>query len=178
LREVHLPEFHLPDSVTNFEFPKFERPSVDVGKAVSDAKSAMSDAKSAMSDAASAVSDAASNVHIGRPKRQSRLPFAVVGLVAAGLIGWIVLSQETIRARLAAGSRALRVQVAAVREGIARSQAHHDDADAVAFTASETAPMVTSPLDDTPGYESDYPSGLGSNNGDEDLPLKKTKVRA
>ena len=38
--------------------------------------------------------------------------------------------------------------------------------------------MVTSPLDGTPGYESDYPSGLGSNNGDEDLPLKKTKVRA
>ena len=68
------------------------------------------------------------------------------------------------------------MQVAAVREGIARGRADHDDA--VAFTASETAPMVTSPLDDVPGYESDYPSGLGSNNGDEDLPLKKTKVRA
>lgn len=168
-REVHLPELHLPDSVTNFEFPKFERPSMDVGKAVNDAKAAMS-------DAASAVSDAASNVHIGRPKRQSRLPFAIVGLVAAGLIGWIVLSQETIRARLAAGSRALRVQVAAVREGIARGQADHDEA--VAFQASETAPIVTSPLEDAPGYASDYPSGLGANNGDEDLPLKKTKVRA
>ena len=168
-REVHLPELHLPDSVTNFEFPKFEMPSVDVGKA-------MSDARSAVSDAASAVGDAASNIHIGRPKRRSRLPFAVVGLVAAGLIGWIVMSQETIRTRLAAGSRALRVQVAAVREGIARGRADHGDA--VAFTASETAPMVTSPLDDVPGYTSDYPSGLGSNNGDEDLPLKKTKVRA
>jgi hypothetical protein len=169
VRESRLPELHLPDSVTNFEFPKFEMPSVDVGKAVKDAKSAVG-------DAASAVSDAASNVHIGRPQRRSRLPFAVVGLVAAGLIGWIVFSQETIRARLAAGSRALRVQMAAVREGIARGKADHDDA--VAFTASETAPMVTSPLDDTPGYGSDYPSGLGSNNGDEDLPLKKTKVRA
>jgi hypothetical protein len=169
-KEVHFPDLHLPDSVTNFEWPKFDMPSVDVGKAVSDVKSAVS-------DAASAVSEAASSVHIGRPKRRSRLPFAIVGLVAAGLVGWIVLSQEAIRTRLAGGSRALREQVAAVRLGIARGhQAGHDEA--VAFTASETAPIVPSALDVAPTHEHDYPTGLGSNNGHEDLPLKKTKVGA
>jgi hypothetical protein len=160
VKDTHFPDLHLPDSVTNFEWPKFEMPSVDVGKAVSDAKSA--------------VSDAASGVHIGRPKRRSRLPFAVVGLVAAGLVGWIVLSQESIRARIAGGSRALREQIAAVRTGWARGTTDHDDA--VAFQATETAPMETSTMDD--GHASDYPTGLGSNNGNEDLPLKKTKVRA
>ena len=167
VKEARFPDLHLPDSVTNFEWPKFDMPSVDVGKAVSDAKSAVS-------DAASAVSDAASSVHIGRAKRRSRLPFAVVGLVAAGLVGWIVLSQEAIRSRLAGGSRALREQVAAVRIGWARGKADHDDA--VAFPATETAPMETSTMDD--GHASDYPTGLGSNNGDADLPLKKTRVRA
>ena len=143
VKDVRMPDLHLPDAVTNFEWPKIELPSVDIGKA---------------------IDDAAAAAHIRRRSRP-RLPFAIVGLVVAGAAGWMVLTNAALRARLASGSRALRAQISTLRSAGFRARTA-DQGDAVAFPAAETAPMESSPLnDDTPGDAAGYPTGLGSKNG-------------
>ena len=149
VKDVRMPDLHLPDAVTNFEWPKIELPSVDVGKAID--------------DVGKAIDDAAVAAHIRRRSRP-RLPFAIVGLLVAGAAGWMVLTNTALRARVASGSRALRAQISALRTTSFRART--DDGDAVAFPAAETAPMESSPLnDDTPGDAAGYPTGLGSKNG-------------
>ena len=187
--ELHKPDLHLPDAVTNFEWPKVDLSSVDVRKAVGDAGDAVREvgksagdavgeagknaskavreagknAGKAVGDAGKAVSDAAAGVQIGR-SRTNRWPFAIVGLFAAAAVGWVVLSNAALRARLVSGAGAVRRQAAELRSNVARSLAARRE-DAVAFPASPTAPAVDTAFGDGTGDATDYPEGLGSNNG-------------
>jgi hypothetical protein len=189
LPELHKPDLHLPDAVAGFEWPKVDLSSVDVRKAVGDAGEAVGEAGrnagkamgeagrnankavreagrnagKAFGDAGKAVSDAAAGVHIGR-SRTPRWPFAVVGLFAVAAAGWVVLTNTGLRTRLASGARAVGRQAAELRSNVSRSLAARRE-DAVAFPASPTAPAESTAYGDGTGDATDYPEGLGSNNG-------------
>ena len=190
LPELHKPDLHLPDAVTNFEWPTIDFSAADVRKAVGDAGDAVREAgKSAgeavgeagknagkavreagknagkaVGDAGKAVSEAAAGVHIGPRSRTSRWPFAIVGLLAAAAAGWMVLTNTALRARLADGARAVRRQASDLRTNVSRSLAARRE-DAIAFPASPTASMDSTAFGDGTGDATDYPNGLGSNNG-------------
>ncbi len=148
LSEMRLPDVELPDSLTKRDWPKFEMPDVDLGKA---------------------VAGAAAAAHIGR-KSRSRWPFAVGGLILAGLATAAILSSETIRAKIASGIEALRERVATMRstdyDGL-----DIDQDEPIAFDAAPTAPIETSPFSEgSLGDTTDYPSGLGSNGHEDGIP--------
>jgi hypothetical protein len=172
LPEVHLPDLHLPDSVTNFEWPRIELPSVDVAKAVGDAGKAVGEAGrnagkavgEAVGEAGKAVSDAAAGVHLGRRSQTPRWPFAIVGLLAAAAAGWVILTNAALRTRLASGTRAVRRQASTLRATLSSSLAARRE-DPVAFPAAPTAAMEGTGYGDGTGDATDYPDGLGSNNG-------------
>jgi len=202
LPELHKPDLHLPDAVTNFEWPKVDFSSADVRKAVGDAGDAVREAgknageavgeagknagkavreagKSAgkaVGDAGKAVSDAASSVHIGR-SRTPRWPFAVVGLLAAAAAGWVIMTNTALRTRIADGARAVRRQAAELGSTISRSFAAQRE-DAVAFPASPTASLESAAYGDGTGDATDYPEGLGSNNGHGTLADEEITARA
>jgi hypothetical protein len=143
LSKLERPRFDLPDSVSKFEWPKIDLPSMDVGKA---------------------MAGAAAAAHIGRRKQSARWPFAVGGLIIAGLAAWAILTNETVRGRLAAALNGVRERVNAMRsdDGL-----DIDNDDAIAFDAAETHPIEPAPYSDTTTVDAtDYPKGLGSNNGD------------
>jgi len=146
LPKVERPKFDLPDSVTKRDW----MPSMDVGKA---------------------VAGAAAAVGIGRRSR-SRWPFAVGGLILAGLVTAAILSNETIRARIASGLEALRERIAAMRS-TDYDELDIDQDEPIAFDATPTAPIVdTSPYSEgsTADATADYPSGLGSNGHEDGIP--------
>jgi hypothetical protein len=140
VKEIRLPDVDLP----RLEWPKVDLSSVDVGKA---------------------IAGVAAAAHIGRRARRPRWPLAVGGLILAGLAGWAILANETLRARLAGGTSAVRGRISAMRANrSARLQVDRDDP--IAFGAAATAPIQTSPITDTAIEATGYPAGLGSNNGD------------
>ena len=144
VREVHLPDLHLAERVSNFEWPRIDLPSFDVGKA---------------------VTDAAAAAHIGRRPHRPRWPLAVGGLIVVGLASWVILSNEAVRARLTGGANAIRERISVVRSH------QHDPLeiereDPIAFPAAETASIEPSFGDSTTSDVTGYPAGLGSNNGD------------
>ena len=142
LSKVERPRIDLPDSVSNLG-PKVDRWSSDVGKA---------------------VAGAAAAIHIGRRAKRPRWPLAAGGLIVAGLATWAILTNEGVRARLAAAAHAVRERLAAMRsdDGL-----DIDNDDAIAFDAAETQPIEPAPYSDTTTVDAtDYPKGLGSNNGD------------
>lgn len=201
LPELHKPDLHLPDAVTNFEWPKVDLSSVDVRKAVGGAGDAVREAGKnageavgeagknagkavreagknagkAVGDAGKAVSDAASGVRIGRSQPR-RWPLAVVGLLAAAAAGWVIMTNTALRTRLADGARAVRRQAVDIGSNLSRSLAARRE-DAVAFPASPTAPMESAYGDGT-GDATDYPEGLGSNNGHGTLADEEITARA
>ena len=128
-----LSEIHLPEAVSNFEWPKIGLSSVDVGKA---------------------ITDAAAAAHIGRRAQRSRWPLAVGGLIVAGLAGWAILSNEALRARLARGVSAIRERISAVRSN-RYDRLEIDGDDPIAFPAAETAPI------DATGYPAGLGSNNG-----------------
>jgi len=164
-KESRLPELHLPEisrddimrslsermpdvDLSKVERPKFEMPDIDLGKA---------------------MAGAAAAAHIGRRSR-SRWPFAVGGLIIAGVATAAVLSNETVRAKIAGAFDALRERVAAMRS-TGYEDLDIDRDDPIAFDAAETAPITeTSPYSDDPLETAPYPSGLGSNGHEDGIP--------
>jgi hypothetical protein len=153
LSEIKLPDVdlgklerakgELSDSVSKFEWPRIDLPSMDVGKA---------------------MAGAAAAAHIGRRKQPTRWPFAVGGLIVAGLAAWAILTNETVRSRIAGVLNTVRERISAMRSDDAL-EIDHDDA--IAFDAAETHPIESAPYADTETIlGSAYPAGLGSNNGD------------
>lgn len=149
LSKVERPRFDLPDSVTKRDWPKFEMPSMDIGKA---------------------VAGAAAAVHIGRRSRRSRWPFAVGGLIIAGLATAAILSNETIRAKIAAGLEALRDRISSMRS-TDYDELDIDRDDPIAFDAADTAPIEASAFSEGSMVDATgYPSGLGSNGHEDGIP--------
>jgi hypothetical protein len=148
LSEIRMPDVDLPDSVTKRDWPKFEMPSLDIGKA---------------------VAGVAAAAHIGRSPR-SRWPFAVGGLIVAGLATAAILSNETVRARIAGAFEALRVRASAMRS-TDYDELDIDQDDPIAFDAAETAPIEASPFSDGSTVDATgYPDGLGSNGHEDGIP--------
>ena len=158
VKETRMPELHLPEisrkdimrTLSEMRMPEVEMPDVDLGKA---------------------VAGAAAAAHIGRRSRR-RWPFAVTGLIVAGVATAAVLSNETLRAKISSGIDALRERFNAMRSS-GYDELDIDRDDPVAFDAAQTAQIgdVTpysegSPLDTT----ADYPSGLGSNGHEDGIP--------
>lgn len=165
LPELHLPEIsrddivrtlseRLPDidmpnvDLSKVERPKFEMPDVDLGKA---------------------LASAAAATGIGRRSR-SRWPFAIGGLIVAGVAAAAILSNETVRSRIASGLDALRERIASMRSS-GYDELDIDRDEPVAFDAAETAPITeTTPYAEGATDTAPYPSGLGSNGHEEGIP--------
>ena len=158
VKETRMPELHLPEisrkdimrSLSEMRMPEVEMPDVDLGKA---------------------VAGVAAAAHIGR-RSSRRWPFAVAGLIVAGVATAAILSNETIRARISSGLDALRERFNAMRSS-GYDELDIDRDDAVAFDAAQTAPIADvtpysegSALDTT----ADYPAGLGSNGHEDGIP--------
>lgn len=136
LPEIHLPEFHVPQSLSSLEWPTVDLSSIDLGKA---------------------VTGAAAAVHIGRRRSRPRWPLAVGGLLAAGMVGGVVLGNEALRARIIRAVGEIRERISAARSN-RQGGLEIDAQDPIAFPEAETASSGLT--------EFDYPAGLGSNNGD------------
>jgi hypothetical protein len=158
VKETRMPELHLPDisrkdimrTLSEMRMPEVEMPDVDLGKT---------------------VAGVAAAAHIGR-RSPRRWPFAVGGLIVAGVATAVILSNETIRARITSGIDALRERFNAMRSS-GYDELEIDRDDTVAFDAAQTAPIADvtpysegSALDTT----ADYPAGLGSNGHEDGIP--------
>lgn len=155
LTRLERPKIDLPDSVSKFEWPKIGLSSMDVGKA---------------------MAGAAAAVHIGRRNKPTRWPLAVGALIVAGLAAWAILTNEMVRTRLAGVANAVRERVAAMRSTDDGLEIDHDDP--IAFDAAETHPIEAPPYSDSTMIDAtDYPAGLGSNNGDGTPALEASVTR-
>jgi hypothetical protein len=158
VKETRMPELHLPEisrkdimrTLSEMRMPEVEMPDVDLGKT---------------------VAGVAAAAHIGR-RSPRRWPFAVGGLIVAGVATAVILSNETIRARITSGIDALRERFNAMRSS-GYDELDIDRDDTVAFDAAQTAPIADvtpysegSALDTT----ADYPAGLGSNGHEDGIP--------
>jgi len=160
LSELHLPEISRDDimrslseiRMPDIDLPKVERPRFD------------------LRDIGKAVAGVAAAAHIVRRSRP-RWPLAVGGLILAGVATAAILSNETIRAKIAGGFEALRERVAAMRSGD-NVELDVDQDEPVAFDAASTAAIETSPFSESSTAEAtaDYPSGLGSNGHEDGIP--------
>lgn len=138
LTKLERPKLDLPDAVSNFEWPRIS--TSDVGKA---------------------ITGAAAAVHIGRRTRRPTWPFAVGGLIVAGIVAAVILTNETVRAKLSSGVHAVTERVGGLLSGDADSlDIDHDEA--IAFDAAETMPIAASPFSETSSIDATgYPDGLG-----------------
>jgi hypothetical protein len=138
------------------------RPDVDVSK-IERPKLQIPDSV-ANSDLGKAVSNAA--VSAGLRRRQAtRWPFAVGGLIVAGLAAWAIFTNEAVRSRLAVAANGIRERVASMRSADDRLEIDADEP--VAFDVAHTAPIESSPYSESTTVDATgYPEGLGSNNGD------------
>ena len=155
LSKLERPKIDLPDSIAKFDWPRFDLSTKDVGKA---------------------VAGAAAAAHIGRRSRRPRWPLAAGGLIVAGLATWAILTNETVRSRLAAAATGVRERLAAMR---ADDPDELDiDRDPIAFDAAQTQPIEPAPYADTASVDvTGYPEGLGSNNGDGIPAFEETASR-
>jgi hypothetical protein len=137
LSKIERPKLSMPESVSNIDWPS----TSDIGKA---------------------VAGAAAAAHIGRRASRPRWPFAVGGLIVAGLAAW-ALSNEMVRARISEAVEAVRGRIAAMR----MTDDDRFDDDPIAFDAAETHPIEAPPYSESSTVDATaYPDGLGSNNGD------------
>ena len=156
MSELHLPEISRSDIMRSLS--EIRMPDVDLSKVD-------------LPDIGKAVAGAAAAANIGRRSRP-RWPFAVGGLILAGMATAAILSNETIRAKITAGFEALRERVSTMRS-TADDRLDFDRDEAVAFDAAPTAPIGdTSPFDAEPTTDAtaDYPAGLGSNGHEDGIP--------
>src|SRR5204863_3717366 len=138
LSDMKMPDVKLPD----VDLTNIERPNVD----------------KASKSLARIATAAAVALHLA-PRRQSRWPFAIGGLIVAG-VAVAVLTNEVVRARLVAGATAIRDRMTAMRS--ASDDTLDVGTDVVAFDAAETAKIEDSPFTDaTPIDATGYPAGLG-----------------
>jgi len=158
VKETRMPELHLPEisrkdimrSLSEMRMPDVEMPDVDLGKA---------------------VAGVAAAAHIGRSSRR-RWPFAVGGLIVAGVATAAILSNETIRSKISSGLDALRERFNAMRSS-GYDELDIDRDDAIAFDAAQTAPIAdVTPYSEGSALDStaDYPAGLGSNGHEDGIP--------
>jgi len=157
LSELHLPEISRSDIMRSLS--EIRMPDVDLSKVD-------------LPDLGKAVAGAAAAANIGRRSRP-RWPFAVGGLILAGVATAAILSNETIRAKIAGGIEALRERVSTMRS-TGDDSLDFDRDEPVAFDATPTARIGdTSPFDDEPetAPTADYPAGLGSNGHEDGIPV-------
>ena len=124
----------LSNVLPDLDLPKFDAPRVDVPDAIASAMNA-------------------AGIRRSSPRRW---PFALAGVVAAGVAGWAILSNESIRARI-------NEAVASVRERVASMRSPSNEFEPIAFPAAETKPIEPGPMAEYEIPETpDYPDGLGS----------------
>jgi hypothetical protein len=137
LSKIERPKLSMPESVSNIDWPT----TSDIGKV---------------------VAGAAAAAHIGRRAQRPRWPFAVGGLIVAGLAVW-ALSNEMVRARISEVVNAVRDRIASMRT----TDDDRFDDDPIAFDAAQTHPIEAPPYSESSTVDATgYPDGLGSNNGD------------
>lgn len=156
LTRLERPKIELPEAVSKLGWPRIDLSSVDLGKA---------------------VAGAAAAAHIGRRAPRSRWPLAIGGLIVAGLAATAILTNETLRTRLANSLNALRERIAAMRS-------NHDDGleidrdDPIAFDAAETVPIEASPFTDATSIDATgYPAGLGTTRDNGTPALEEAATR-
>jgi hypothetical protein len=136
LSGIRLPEIDLP----RVERPSFGRPSRSVERILTGIAVAL---------------------HLLPRARRPRWPLAVGGLIVAGVVA-AILSNATVRARLASGATTVRDRMTAMRPSDP-AQLEIGPDDAVAFDAAEAAKVQASPFTEaTPIEATDYPAGLGA----------------
>jgi hypothetical protein len=169
LREVQMPELHLPEmsrddiarvigdarrevdirrlDPRHMDLPEIEMPKVDLSSV----------------DLPKALTNAAEAVGIGRGSRRSRAPFVIGGLITLALIGFALLTSPMVRPRLTELGQKMKQRIDA------RRSADVEDAEPHAFDAAIAVPIKPAafaddaPADGTPfGGSSDLPAGLGA----------------
>jgi hypothetical protein len=160
VKEVRMPELHLPEidradisrSLSEMHMPDWDLSRIDRPK--------MPD-RMAKVDLGKAVAGVVAMTPF-RPKRsRPRWPFAVGGLIVAGVATAAVLSNQALRDRIANAIEAVRARIAAMRQD---DLLEIDVDDPVAFTAADTAP-IEDPLPYADGTTADvtgYPDGFGA----------------
>ncbi|MEO8571738.1 MAG: hypothetical protein ABI553_08560 [Chloroflexota bacterium] len=166
LSDLHMPELKREDilralseiprpdvDLSKLERPKFDLPSIDVGKA---------------------MAGAAAAAGISRRNKSTRWPLAVGGLIVAGLAAWAILTNEMVRSRLAGAAGAVKERIATMRSGDEELQIDPDEA--IAFDAAATHPIESPPYADATVDTTGYPAGLGSNNGESKQAFEESIV--
>jgi len=136
--------------------------AVDLPEVISKLESAAGDGPAVVVE--KAVAGVAAVTHVGHRAHPRRWPLRLGGLVLAGLTGWAILRNPSINARLARTVSAFRARISAERTKWSDRRAI-DRSHPIAFDAAETAPIQASPYADDTSAVTDYPAGLGSNNG-------------
>ena len=176
LSELHLPEIKRDDIVRSLseirlpdvDLTKIERPKIDLPDSVT---------KFEWSDVGKAVAGAAAAANLGRRASRPRWPLAVGGLIVAGLAAWAILTNEALRARISSGASAIRERISAMRSTDA-DWLDMDRDEPIAFDAAETKPIEAPAYADSSTVDAtDYPEGLGSNNGDAIPAFEETATR-
>ena len=151
-------DFRLPDTLAKVNLPKVDLPTVDMPKI----------------DLGRALSDAADAAHLGGRSRRSRWPFAVAGLIVAGVAGWAIMNSQQLRSSLREIANSARERISAMRSN-PYDLSSIDRDDPIAFPAAETKPIAPEPWTDGETIAApDYPDGLGSNNDDGIPALEKS----
>lgn len=124
----------LTASLPDLDLPRFDPPKVDMPEVFANAMNA-------------------AGIRRSSPRRW---PFALAGIVVAGVAGWAVLNNEAIRSRLTEAVQSVRQRFAAMRSP-------NDNLESIAFPAAETMPIEPSPVAEYETPEAaDYPAGLGA----------------
>lgn len=136
--------------------------AIDLPEAISKLESTAGEGSAAIVE--KAVAGVASVTHVGHRAHPRRWPVRLGGLLLAGLAGWAILRNPSMHARLARTVSAFRAQISAARTKWSARRVI-ERSDPIAFDAAETAPIQASPYADATSVVTDYPAGLGSNNG-------------
>jgi hypothetical protein len=126
---LYLSRFDPRSAISKLALPTIEMPSVDLGKAIA------------------GVREAAHVPSRVQERRLPRWPFAAAGgMLVAGLTGWVVLSNRTVRARLASWAEPIRERISALRS-VTFNRARTDQqvllaADSVAMEPAPFAPFA------------------------------------
>jgi hypothetical protein len=184
VKEVRMPELHLPEidraeitrSLSEMHLPEFDLPRIERPK-MPDRMSKMPDRMSKVDLGKAVAGVVAMTPFRPKPAPRRRWPLAV-GLIIAGVATAAVLSNRSLRDRLAAAVNALRTRLMAMRQGTDEGLEIDID-EPVAFQAAETAPIDPMPYADGATAEvTGYPDGLGADAHTNGAPtLEETGVR-
>lgn len=164
LSNIHLPEIdlsslkrpsiELPDAIANAEMPKFEMPKFDVPTV----------------NVGETVGQLATTLGLRSRPQRSRMPLAVGGLIVAsvaGIVGFMVMTNDAVRARLMSAVDTIRDRIDTMRSGGGNDTTDFDADESVAFPAAELAPISAAPYTNgAPVDTAGYSAGLGSDTND------------